>query len=300
MDADSARLAAARRLVGEITLDELRHVDFVVSGRVGVFFPVTGPCGYARTPAHSHPGYSFVVCFDDRCRARIDGRTIGGRAGQVMAFSPGIPHEELPSEETASYAAVCVEPGFFESAAEHHPALRGRELRGLEAPSGPGLVGCIRRLVTEHENPGAGFRDLVAAREVELVHLLLRDLAGTAAAEPGERVRPPLTDRLRVAAAVHFAHARFAQRLTVGDLARAARLSPAHLSRLWKREFVQTPMEYVMELRLEAARRRLVASEEALTTIAIECGFGSSSYFSHCFSRRHGLTPSEYRRTRGG
>ncbi|MBN2197215.1 MAG: AraC family transcriptional regulator [Polyangiaceae bacterium] len=298
---DATRLAAVQRLVGGVTAAELQHVDFVVSERVGLFFPVTGPCGYARIPLHTHPAYSFVVNFDDRCRTRIDGRVLGGRAGRVIAFSPGVPHEELPSTETPSYAAVCVEPRFFESVAEHHPALRGRELRGLEAPTGPGLLGCIRRLVAEHELPGVGSREVIAAREVELVHLALRELAVTAGVAPvaDGGNRPLLTDRLRVAASVHFAHARFHQRLTVRDLARAARLSPAHLSRLWKKEFGQSPMEYVMELRLEAARRRLVASDEPLTTIAIECGFGSSSYFSHCFGRRYQLAPSEYRRTRG-
>lgn len=38
-------------------------------------------------------------------------------------------------------------------------------------------------------------------------------------------------------------------------------------------------------------------SDTSIGTIAQECGFGSSAYFSKVFSQREGISPSEYRRT---
>lgn len=297
MRPQSNGLALVQRLVGEITTEQLRHIESVVSERIGVFVPVTGACGYATTPQHVHPAYSLIVLFDDRCRVRIDGRVIGGRAGWVYAFSPEVRHEELAGDEAPRYAAVMVEPGFFRAVARTYPTFDGAELRGLAAPSSPALVACVRRLVAEHGSGLPGSAELIAAREVELVHLALRDLGGMNRPRLGRGAPqdPLLGDRLRVGAALRYAHAHFHQHISVSDLAQAAHLSLAHFSREWRRETGVSPMEYVTQLRLDAARRRLISGDEPLTTIAIECGFGSSSYFSYCFSRRFGIPPSQYR-----
>jgi len=57
-----------RALVGCITAEQLKYVDYAVSDRVGVFMPVAGQCGYAITKKHTHPAWSFIFCFDSRCR----------------------------------------------------------------------------------------------------------------------------------------------------------------------------------------------------------------------------------------
>jgi len=59
--------------------------------------------------------------------------------------------------------------------------------------------------------------------------------------------------------------------------------------------------EELADARIRAARRLLVDSEAALTTIALEVGCGSLQYFSALFRRRTGLTPSAFRaKHRGG
>ncbi len=48
-----AELPLIRRLVGQTTREQLRHVDWALSRHVGVFTPVSGPCFYAVSPAHT-------------------------------------------------------------------------------------------------------------------------------------------------------------------------------------------------------------------------------------------------------
>jgi AraC family transcriptional regulator len=108
------QLSSIRRLVGEITKEQLRYIDCFVANEVALFMPVGGPCFYALTPEHTHPGYLFVLNFNEQVVVRLDGRTIAGRPGKVFALSPDIPHQELPSDSPPQYIGMLISKRFFE------------------------------------------------------------------------------------------------------------------------------------------------------------------------------------------
>lgn len=81
-------LEKIRRLVGPITVKELRYVDSFVSDNIGIFMPAGGPCYYALTPQHSHPSYMFVLPFNDQTSLRLNGKTIQGIHGKIFVLSP--------------------------------------------------------------------------------------------------------------------------------------------------------------------------------------------------------------------
>jgi len=83
-------------------------------------------------------------------------------------------------------------------------------------------------------------------------------------------------------------------------MASLAHLSTSHFARVFKRETGKAPMEYVHDLRLERAKKRLIAGDKSMTEIALECGFGSPSYLSACFQKEYKMTPSEYQKRMGG
>jgi AraC-like DNA-binding protein len=87
----------------------------------------------------------------------------------------------------------------------------------------------------------------------------------------------------------------YAAPITVASAARAARLSPAHFHRQFKALFHQTPMQFLQEQRLAAARRLLLYSDEQITTICYMVGLESLGSFSWLFHRRFGCPPNRYR-----
>jgi AraC family transcriptional regulator len=84
--------------------------------------------------------------------------------------------------------------------------------------------------------------------------------------------------------------------VTVASAARAARLSPAHFHRQFRTLFGQTPMQFLQERRLAAARRLLISTDEPVTTICFLVGLESLGSFSSLFRRRFGRSPSRYRK----
>ena len=84
--------------------------------------------------------------------------------------------------------------------------------------------------------------------------------------------------------------------LSVETLARRACISERHFSRAFKSVFGASPAEFVENLRLNEARRRLSTRQKTLTSVAESVGFKSADAFHRAFERRFGTRPSKYTR----
>lgn len=81
------------------------------------------------------------------------------------------------------------------------------------------------------------------------------------------------------------------------ELARQLGLSESSLRRGLRQENTRFSA-LLMTLRLQVAFDRVMASEQPLTRIALECGFVSASHFSQKFRQRFGVSPSQLRHSR--
>jgi transcriptional regulator GlxA family with amidase domain len=82
--------------------------------------------------------------------------------------------------------------------------------------------------------------------------------------------------------------------LSVNALARRACMSPSHFTRAFKSVFGSTPAEFVENLRLNEAKRRLSVPKRTLDTIAASVGFSDADAFRRTFERRFGTKPRSY------
>ncbi len=89
--------------------------------------------------------------------------------------------------------------------------------------------------------------------------------------------------------------ARYAEPLTVRDLARVAGLSPAYFSREFRRAFGESPHQYLMTRRLERAAALLRTTDWSVARICFSVGSNGVGSFTTSFGRMFGMTPTEYR-----
>ena len=86
--------------------------------------------------------------------------------------------------------------------------------------------------------------------------------------------------------------------LRLEDVAKAFHINSNHLSRVFKREKGVSFSDYLSEVRLLQAQKLLSASTMRISEISQETGYASQYYFSQCFKKRFGVTPSQYRTTK--
>ena len=78
-------------------------------------------------------------------------------------------------------------------------------------------------------------------------------------------------------------------------LARMADMSPSSLRRLFKEHTGKSPGAFVRDLRMTTAARRLLVTDQRISTIAYELGFDDANYFARIFKSVFGVSPQEYR-----
>jgi transcriptional regulator GlxA family with amidase domain len=84
-------------------------------------------------------------------------------------------------------------------------------------------------------------------------------------------------------------------RLSVEALAERMSMSVRNFERVFSREVGTTPSQYVLQVRVEAARRQLERTGDGLKQVAVAAGFGSAGMMRRAFVRLLGITPGRYR-----
>jgi transcriptional regulator GlxA family with amidase domain len=154
---------------------------------------------------------------------------------------------------------------------------------------GGGAAGIEMSLALVHEDYG-----------VQVARSLARELVMNLR-PPGEddrilkspQFQPTSIERLADLPAWMCAHLH--ENLSVDSLAEKAGLSRRQFSRLFKSTFDSTPADFLEELRLSEARRRLLMPRTSVESVAAAVGFNSADAFRRAFQRRLGITPRGFR-----
>lgn len=85
--------------------------------------------------------------------------------------------------------------------------------------------------------------------------------------------------------------------LRLEKIADAVHVTHSHLSRTFKRSEGINVSDYITKKRIEKATHLLRTTSESISSISEQVGYASPYYFSACFKKVTGMTPSEYRKT---
>ena len=95
---------------------------------------------------------------------------------------------------------------------------------------------------------------------------------------------------------INYIHTHYASKLSIDELAKISHLSQSQLTRRFRKLFGSAPHEYIMRVRVDAARTLLEVSHRTISDIAMEVGFTDHSHFIRSFKQLRGITPTQYRR----
>jgi AraC-like DNA-binding protein len=133
-----------------------------------------------------------------------------------------------------------------------------------------------------------------------LLGLLWREAAGVPAASrsnaAGAAPGAKLGKLTRLAPVLQVVRARYAERLTLPELAGVVNLHPAYFSGLFKDVTGLPPLRYLARYRLDRARELLLTTGLPVGEIAAVTGFRDVFHLSHVFRQAEGVSPSAFRK----
>jgi len=238
-----------------------------------------------RYAPHVHDALTIAHVVEGAAGFELDGRRHLAPAGSVFLIPPQAVHTgESASPGGYSYRVLYLEP---EQLAERH----GSELRCNTRPPPivvrhPELAQALGLVHGTLPLPAAALEQGEAlAIVIRFVYELMS--SSRQRSEPG-RVGHPAVEQARA-----YIHDRWREDFTLDQLARAADLSPFHLSRRFRTQIGMPPSAYRRALRVQAAQR-LLRTGTPPARAAAECGFYDQAHLNHHFKRVTGVTPGQY------
>lgn len=248
-------------------------------------------------PWHWHEALEFNFVAQGRVKVSTAGKSLTFRQGEGFFINSNV-LATMTAEEGCILDSHLFHPvllsGHFNSVFETkylHPITQNRQIEVVAFRERTTILEKLRQLSALQKKEHVEFqtRNLLS----ELWLLLLEEVRKLEVSATGSDLR----NRDRILTMLSFIQENYTQKLTLEDIAGAAAVSTRECLRCFRTSIGQSPTDYLISYRVEAARRLLESTRLPVTEVALRTGWGSSAYFGKIFRRITGRTPAEYRKS---
>jgi AraC-like DNA-binding protein len=244
---------------------------------------------------HFHHEYELTLITEGQGTLFVGDTIEEYAAGDLVLIGPDLPHTFDSSPGRPVHEAVVAQfrSDFLGDGAWAAPEfgpireLLDRSRRGLRFPTGVDVGDFVE-----------ADRLAPVDQTIALLTLLAR-LAERPDARPlaSPHFSPSLnrTAHDRTTAVIRFLQDHYPRPVRLDAVARTVHMSPAAVSRLFRRTTGTTITAYLNTVRVNAACRLLVDTDRRIGDIAADCGYPNLSHFNRRFRRLKGMSPREYR-----
>ncbi|HYF47961.1 MAG TPA: AraC family transcriptional regulator [Planctomycetota bacterium] len=259
--------------------------------------PEVHTAGLSRVPGNTHiPEHSisaYAINF------LTHGEMTGTLNGTPLHLQPGIVYLFKPDDRTSATGLpekgeiVCRWLSFTwpsRSKGESSAALLPREVPlGIESQERMKTI--LDELLNATNGGGAGWKLAALGKLLEALALTFNE---SVSARKDPSLSLAIDRRLRMSLA--FMEQNFRRPIQNAEIAASAQLSKDHFKRVFRKAIGMPPLQYLIRLRIQEARR-LLALDPALPVkeACRRAGFGSSKHFASLFRRHFNVTPRKFR-----
>lgn len=231
--------------------------------------------------------FQWIQCLNGQGRLELGGAYAEVAEGQGMLLFAGVPHRYYAVQEPWSVQWVTfqgsVVPELLESL-----RLRGSGVYSVSE------AGVLHERLNRAANVMSGSDPFRGYEGSALLYGLLLDLAKWSSLKTGGSRHQHLQS---IAPMLRLIEERYADDLSLNDLAGSLGVTPQYACALFRRSFGMRPFEYVTKYRLRRAKELLLADTSLpVANIGHRVGYSHTSYFIKLFKKQEGVTPSQFRR----
>jgi AraC family transcriptional regulator len=272
------------------------------SWRTGVFDTAHRPFTQAVEGIIRMPYHLVMVTLSggsEQLEARADGghSYVGCDRPGAVSFVPAHCERRLRMKGVcAEWASIALFPqtldelGWSETERQNG-SLDLAPFTNITEPFLSSLVGELARLSVADGRLDAAYCE---AMSHALLHYLVRRHAKRAAPAAGARAWDLPHWRMRRIA--EYVEAHLTESILVADLASLVGVSAGHLHRAFRATLGVTPLDYIVQKRIQRAAAILAREQLPITQLALRVGISSPGHFARAFRRVTGASPSAYRR----
>ncbi len=228
----------------------------------------------------------------------IDGNGHRVARGNLVVVNPGVPHFRVMPEGGETN--------------EFHIGFNNIQLEGMDKdcllPPGRQPVismkkyereffeGCCSILVEQKRNEPGG-QLMLKSLVMRLIILFLKEVCTVSKVNEENPIKFESCDRTKIVTSIaSYMNTNYGQDISLDRISQNIYLSPVYISRIFKEEIGESPINYLIKVRLSKAADLLENGSSTVKSVARQVGYSDAYYFSKLFKKYYGMPPSEYSR----
>ena len=249
-----------------------------------------------ETPEYSHTRHMLLVHTSEQvvqAERVLDGRRQKEQLsqGNIVIIPVTVPHQANWNREN-TFTLLFLEPAHLARVAHESINLDRVELVPQFAMLDPLIYQIGLSLKAELESPGLGDRLFVDSLTTALSIHILRSYSSR---QQSLQTHAGGLSQRKLQQALDYINTYLGEALSLEAIASTIGMSQYYFARLFKQSMGIAPYQYVIQQRVERAKRLLNQPELSISDIALQCGFANQGHLNLHFKRLVGATPKDFR-----
>ena len=250
-------------------------------------------------PLHWHDEIQFILIVEGEAVFQIDDEEVYLEKGEGLFINSGCLHMAKDHNRSGcEYICLNISPDFILPQALYathvYPYVHATNLTHLLlAPNenwGRNIISAIQEISDNIKQQSTLY-------EIEIMNqltIIWKNLAANGFPLKYDHAKMLKSHRMKQM--LHWIHQHYAEKILLEDIARVGQLSRSETCRYFKQFLKTSPLNYVIEYRIQKSLNLLQDPEINVTEAAYQIGFNSTSYFINKFRSIMGMTPLAYKK----
>lgn len=250
---------------------------------------------------HCHKDFTeLTVILSGKGKYCVEGAIYEVEAGDIIICNPGMYHRNIlvnKEEPTVEFFTGFYGYHFKNMPPESIVLGDGGYLLRLPTDARHEVLKQCYEMLAENAACQIGKYFMLKARLMQILLIMMRQVMGTPQQKQKGCNFETYSKSYAVKKIVNYLNENYEQKISLDQIAHNMYLSPVYVSKIFKEETGESPINYLIKIRLEKARDILGGEGMgSIKSIANAVGYEDVYHFSKLFKKYYGISPQNYRK----
>ena len=249
---------------------------------------------------HDHDFAELAYILSGKGKYLIEGKEFEVEAGDLIICNPGVKHTHIVTnqkEPTIEFISGFTDFHFKNMFPNSIELPENRYILHTAAELKQEISMHCYAMIAERESNQAGRYFMLKTHLMQLLLLVMREIAEVVNTEQKGCNFESYNKSYAVNRIINYLNENYEHKISLEQIAHNMYLSPVYISKIFKEETGESPINYLIKIRLEKAKDILLNSDSnSIKNIANQVGYDDVYHFSKLFKKYYGISPLYYKK----
>jgi AraC-like DNA-binding protein len=250
---------------------------------------------------HDHDFTELTYILSGKGKYLVEGIIYDVEAGDIIMCNPGVKHQNImvnPKEPTVEFFAGFTDFHFKNMPPNSIVLKDGGYVLHTNSDTKQEISRHCYEMIAENTANQVGKYFMLKAHLIQILLLMVRDITEIEDTSQKGCNFESYNKNYAVKKIINYLNENYENKISLDQIAHNMYLSPVYISKIFKEETGESPINYLIKIRLEKARDILLNSDSgSIKSIANSVGYEDVYNFSKLFKKYYGISPLYYKKT---